>query len=306
MTEVLPDRDNRPRRPIVAALLSLALPGLGQLYNGEVNKGLWLFLAYVVIGVPGVAVATLYAPTFLMLPLLCLSVVLTLGLWIGGAADAGRRAARLRTFVRRDWQVSGFYALALLAGQVFFFALLAGPMRQHMVQPFSIPSSSMEPGVLRGDSIFADKRYNCPECKTSVARGDIGIFVYPDNRTQYYIKRVIGLPGDRISINGRDVAVNGKSLSRGETSVGDKIVSTEKFGAKKWRAQWRSGSAAAAFEATVPPGHVFMLGDNRDLTTDSRNFGAVPLSDLVGKARQVWMSLDNGRVRWERLGMVLK
>ena len=77
MTAISPSPDDiHPRRPIVAALLSLALPGLGQLYNGEVNKALWLFLGFVLIGAPGETIAALYVPAALMLPLLVLCVLL--------------------------------------------------------------------------------------------------------------------------------------------------------------------------------------------------------------------------------------
>jgi hypothetical protein len=75
---------------------------------------------------------------------------------------------------RREWQVSGLYVLLLLAGNVFILMLIAD-VRQRMVQAFNIPSASMQPGILRGDWLFADKRYNCPGCKTRVATGDLGI-----------------------------------------------------------------------------------------------------------------------------------
>src|SRR5437763_455176 len=90
--------DIHPRRPLVAALLSLALPGLGQLYNGDINKALWLFLAYVLISVPGVTIAALYVPSVLMLPLLLMSILLTLGVWLGTIIDAWREAARRQIY----------------------------------------------------------------------------------------------------------------------------------------------------------------------------------------------------------------
>jgi signal peptidase I len=71
--------DIHPRVPSVAALLSLALPGLGQLYNGDINQAFWLFLGFLLIGIPGVTLAVLYVPSILMLPMLVMSVLLTLG-----------------------------------------------------------------------------------------------------------------------------------------------------------------------------------------------------------------------------------
>ena len=298
--------DIQPRRPLIAALLSLALPGLGQLYNGEVNKGLWLFLAFVLTGSPAATVAALYVPSGLMLPLLVLMMLATLTLWIGGIAQACRRARGLQVYTRREWQVSGFYALLLLAGLVLIVTLSRNMMRDHMVQSFSIPSRSMEPGILPGDILFADKRYNCPNCKIRVATGDIGIFVYPNDRTQNYIKRVIGLPGDHVSLHGHDLQVNGKSLIVGERLSGDKAIVTEQSGTHQWEVQWNARAESPDMEVTVPQGQIFLLGDNRDQSSDSRQFGPVPLSDLVGKARQIWFSRGLDGVRWGRLGMVVQ
>jgi len=297
-------RDGVRWRPVAAALLSAALPGLGQLYNGELNRGLWFFLGFALVGIPGVVFATLYAPSALMAPLAVATAILTLAVWLGAIFDAWRNA-RDTTQPRRDWQVSGLYALLFLAGNASLYLGLAGGMRAHLVQSFVIPQSSMAPGILRGDYLFVDKRYNCPECKGRVARGDVGVFVYPDDRTLYYIKRVIGLPGDHVVIKGRELFVNGERLSGEETSEGDRIFVVEQSGGRKWRVEWSKESSAEA-DYTVPPAEIFVLGDNRDASKDSRSFGYVPLADLTGKARQIWFSSGESGVRWSRIGRVVE
>ena len=183
-----------------------------------------------------------------------------------------------------------------------------------------------------GDMIWADKRYNCPGCQQGVHRGDIAIFAYPNDRSVRYIKRVIGLPGDHIQLKDRQVWINGQALQGAAVAV-PSVADTmqESIGERHWQAQWAEpqGTPSAALSAaghaattpplnrtptppqkelqlTVPVGQVFVLGDNRLMSTDSRNFGTVPMQDIFGRARQVWFSSSPQGVRWERLGQVLE
>jgi signal peptidase I len=305
MTNLTSPQNFAPRRPLVAALLSIALPGLGQIYNGEINKGLWLFLGFALAGVAGGVFATLYAPSALMAPLLVLAGLATLGIWLGSILDAWREAKRAEPAPRRDWQVSGLYALLFLLGNAaLYFGLVSG-VNAHLVRTFTTPGASMTPSLLGGDYFLVDMRYNCPLCKEHVARGDVGVFVYPDDRTFYYVKRVIGLPGDRIALRGRELLVNGERLSGAEASDGDRIVVAEQSGERRWRVEWKKDKNPSDAEWVVPPAAVFVLGDNRDETKDSRSFGFVPLADLVGKARQIWFSKGPAGVRWERIGKTI-
>jgi signal peptidase I len=177
----------------------------------------------------------------------------------------------------------------------------------------------MAPGILMGDFLIADKRYNCPGCKHAVKRGDIAIFVYPNDRTLNYIKRIVGLPGDKVRIKGRELFLNGQSLKRSERvetnsqGLGVKggpdtgVEITEGIEGREWRVFWASNDKVdEEIEMTVPAGHVLVLGDQRALSKDSRTFGTVPLQDVVGRARQLWFSFGTGGVRWERLGQVLQ
>ena len=312
-----------PRQPMVAAVASLVLPGFGQFYNGDLNRAIWLFLSFALLCIPGVALIALYLPDRLMLPTLLLGLGVTLGVWAYAVWDAWRAARRKVDTTAKAWQMSGVYALVFVLCDLLALPLLTQYVRQHQVEPFRIPSHSMEPSVRQGDVIWADKRYNCPGCQQGVHRGDIAIFAYPNDRSLRYIKRVIGLPGDHIQIKDRQVWIDGQALQRPSTLTPQGTV-TEGMGERHWQVQW-VGAAADAMPATnvapldrvrtaavtelqftVPDGQVFVLGDNRLSSVDSRNFGTVPMQDILGRARQVWFSSDSQGVRWGRLGQVLE
>ncbi len=177
----------------------------------------WLFtIAFTLCSIPLVALVALYLPAALTLPLLLLSVGVSLSIWIYGVINAWKAARRQRNYILQNWQLPGVYVLISLTAVLFILPGMTQFIRGHQLESFRIPSASMEPSVMNGDFLFADKRYNCPLCRQSVQRGDIAIFVYPNNRTRYYIKRIIGLPGDRIRIAAQQVFVNGQSLMDGE------------------------------------------------------------------------------------------
>ena len=249
MTAISPSPDDiHPRRPIVAALLSLALPGLGQLYNGEVNKALWLFLGFVLIGAPGETIAALYVPAALMLPLLVLCVLLTFGVWLYAIADAWRSAKNRQIYTRREWQVSGLYALLFITGNAAILSLFVDTVRPHQVEPFRIPSASMEPSILKATFSSPTSATTAPIAKAAWGRATSEIFVYPNDRTTYYIKRVIGLPGDHVTIKGHEVAVNGKSLTRENPSTAS----------GSWLGSSRASVAGACNGTKTPPARMSM------------------------------------------------
>lgn len=299
---------DQPRKAGFAVLMSMVLPGFGQLYNGQPNKAIYVFLAFVLLLIPGLALVAVYLPAGWVVPVGALATLATVALWVYGMADAWRNARRLAEYTPRPWQLGGTYALVFLACNGLALPLAISYVQSHVVASYHIPSTSMEPSVRMGDVLFADKRYNCPGCQVAVQRGDVAIFTYPNNRTQNYIKRIVALPGDRVQIQGRQVRVNGTLLTQQETPTDHGWLVTEQWQGRNWQVQWdKAASPVPEVDIQVPPGHAFVLGDNRSTSQDTRQFGTVPLPDIVGKALQIWWSRshDDG-VRWDRLGMVVR
>ncbi|MGB1009108.1 MAG: signal peptidase I [Thiolinea sp.] len=292
------------RKPLLASVMSLILPGFGQLYNGQLNKGILLFITFILCSLAVPAVVALYLPAVLTLPLVVMSLIVSITIWVYSVVQAWRSAKHQKAYAVRNWQQPATYIGGFLIAMIIL-SVATQYVRGHLLESFVIPSSSMEPSILKGDVLFADKRYNCPGCKHHAQRGDTAIFVYPNNRSLYYIKRIIGLPGDQIRIVGQTVYVNGKPLAQQKKADGESYMVTEQLGETSYQVRWDKGGKAEMASLTVQPGTVFVLGDNRSATKDSRQFGAVPLMDVVGKVRQVWFSKGEAGIRWKRLGQTI-
>jgi len=208
-----------PRRPWLAAFFSTVLPGFGQFYAGDANRALGVFLAFVLLSLPLIVIVALILPFSLTAPAVALATLATIGVWIFGIFDAWKLARRNDPFVPAAWHTRTVsLTVFLLAGFVLAPSIVIY-VKDNLVRSFSIPSGSMKPTLMPGDIIFADMSYNCTSCMSSVKRGDVAIFVYPDNRTQHYVKRIVGLPGDSIEINNGTLRINGDVIREGLTET---------------------------------------------------------------------------------------
>jgi signal peptidase I len=211
--------------------------------------------------------------------------------------------------------------------------LIALVIRTFLFQPFNIPSGSMMATLLVGDYLFVSKysygysHYSIPFSPplfsgrifgSEPARGDIVVFRYPKDESLDYIKRVIGLPGDRIQMKDgllyiNDVAVKRERLSdySGEDPCDPNSDATVRI--KRWKETMPNGVAYETLDCvdngfydntnvyTVPAGHFFMMGDNRDNSTDSRVLSAVgyvPFENIVGRAQMIFFSIAEGEHAW--------
>lgn len=222
------------------------------------------------------------------------------------------------------------------SGSFFPVIALVFFLRSFLFEPFKIPSTSMVPTLQVGDLILVNKYtygIRLPIINKKIVemnnpqRGDVMVFKYPVDTSVDYIKRVVGIPGDKITYKNKRLTVNGKELSykslpdyldeetlryaqqflESLNGVEHRILNYEQApsfvsGTDDFRYKDRCVYNAEGFTCSVPAGHYFMLGDNRDNSRDSRYWGFVPDENIVGKAFFVWMNLSNFPSNLKRIG----
>jgi signal peptidase I len=211
------------------------------------------------------------------------------------------------------------------ARSFFPIILLVLVIRSFIAEPFRIPSSSMVPTLHVGDFILVNKfayGIRLPVLHSKVLdtgepeRGDVLVFRYPkkpkdkDKPDVDYIKRVVGLPGDRVGYFDKTVYLNGEPVGQDVLAADDQelpdYIQTrfEHLGEKGHYIVVDNDKRPLEGEMVVPEGHYFVMGDNRDNSNDSRYWGTVPEENLVGKAFLIWMSWDwnAGGIVWNRIG----
>ena len=192
------------------------------------------------------------------------------------------------------------------AEAILMALILALFIRTFIVQAFKIPSGSMIPTLAIGDHILVNKLsygVRLPFLEKYLidfgapARGDVIVFIYPEDRSKDFIKRVVGVAGDNVEVRSKKVFINGQAVEDSyahfegyDPQLGG-TVNCDNYGPK-----------------VVPEGHVFVMGDNRDRSYDSRFWGYVNLSEVRGKAFLIYWSWDgiDRWVRWERLGNLIR
>lgn len=204
-----------------------------------------------------------------------------------------------------------------------FPILLVLTVRWALIEPFVIPSGSMIPNLLVYDHVVVNKlsyglhvpfsnkwlfQWGQPE------RGDIAVFKYPENPDVYYIKRLIGVPGDTITSVGGRITLNGQVLNlvQAEATESGFDYFTETIGDRTHLIRFFENRTAETVTFTVPENEYFFMGDNRDQSSDSRIWGAVKNEYLVGRASLIWLSCENtlptmkfvcdpSQIRWNRI-----
>jgi signal peptidase I len=304
-----------PRSRGVAFVLSLVVPGMGHVYLGQWRRALIWACAPSVLLMAFCAV-TMLVPLRGAFAWLVPSLVLVSGLaWLGTAVDVWL-VPRARFRRTEWWKLPMFWA-----GSVAFSVTAAFVVRTFLVQAFKIPAGSMQPTLMVQDHVFVDMR----AFHAAPRRGQLAVFTFPERANQEYVKRIVALPGDLLSVSGGHPIINGWPVPHcrvgraqlpelhsesNEVAVGE--VELEFLGGQAFlifREDGREGGEQGPW--LVPPGEVFVLGDNRNNSFDSRFWShgqgaGVPLGKLIGQPLFVWLAFNrDGSVNWSRYAAAL-
>ncbi|MEZ5821529.1 MAG: signal peptidase I [Xanthobacteraceae bacterium] len=235
-----------------------------------------------------------------------------------------RHAEKVPVWKSGIFAVLAFAVIALAISLPLLF-------RAYLFQPFGVPAGSMVPTLLVGDFFFAAKYAYAPIWGAVPARGDVVVFRSPRDNVTVFVKRVAGLPDDRIQMKQGILHINGVAVTRertpnfvGEDPCGERAAAT---GTRRWRETLDNGVSYETLDCvdvgfldntsvyTVPEGRIFVLGDNRDNSTDSRlpsSLGYVPIENVIGRAGMIFFSRKPGKrgqpgdMRWGRIGMLVR
>ncbi len=266
--------EKKKRRPIVAAILSSLAPGLGQLYNGQVIKGIIFLLSLILLPIIMFRIGLHYSYYGLAIILLIFMFFL---LFIIG--EAFFTAIKKKEFILKSYNKWYIYLLIILL--INSIVLIPTNFLTNKVLGFSaykMPTGSMEPTLRIGDYLVADLKYFK---KNELQRGNLIIFKYPEDPAKIFIKRIIALEGEKIEIKSKQAYINDVPLPEGyKVHLDNKVYpGIDNFG-----------------PVIVPSDHCFVLGDNRDNTMDSRHWGSLPLRNIKGKPLYIYWARDITRI----------
>ena len=297
--------------------MSLLSPGVGHVYCGRIVTGIILFSTWMLLPFCLIALALVPATWVALIVLLIVPMLVWLLVWIGGAWRAIRHAKRLGDdYELRDYNRPIVYSLLVFLGLTFGLGSLLA-CRRVVVEVFYIPTSSMQPTFLPQDRVLVEK---LSVLKRHPMRGDLIVFRRPDHEVGYWIKRVIGLPGDEVRIEDGEVWINDEPLRKEALGKDDVDLAALGLANTKWQENMvfnetsdtgryviiekptsvTKDHPSRRHSMTVPKRCVYVLGDNRNQSRDSRQTGAIPFGDIVGYAKYRLLPAST----WNRLGPV--
>jgi len=258
----------KKRFPIVSGILSLLMPGLGQIYNGHIKKGIFLFIWIILL-----ALLMGLTSSFGFIPfILILGVALVVNLSI--IAEAVISSIKLKEVELKRYNRWYCYMTFGILGVIIVNIAALSAREIYGSWIFSIPTDSMSSTISKGDIIVVNPSYYK---SNKLNRCDIAVFMALDDNNKIYNKRVIGLPGEVLEIKNEIVYINDQPLLEPYKLLKDKVEKYEDFMQYKGRIE-------------IPKNMFFVLGDNRHHSYDSRYWGFVPIENLRGKVLYICFS----------------
>jgi signal peptidase I len=268
--------------PWVAALLSVLTPGLGHLYIGQAARGIFFFALIVVADTLLISAMMGVLARFWMF---AVSIALLLGVWLYILIDATLRASRMTERPQRPYNKTWVYPAAFAAAWVITAVPLLYATQAKSsghLRYFRAVAASMAPTLRAGEYFLADATYYQSH---QPSRGEVAVYIHPKQSDMPVIKRIVAVEGDRVAIKGGRAIVNGMAMAEPYVDAGP-----------------AEGINANMPETRVPAGHVFVLGDNRAISVDSRDtvaHGPVPTDKLIGRVTDIAFSHSLTRMgRW--------
>lgn len=278
----------------LAGLLSFLTSGLGQVYCGRLKRGIvfsviTLLLAFILIH-SVLFVAHLPHLFFLvvMLHLIIISLLIDLFIIVDAIILANKYKDNYQPKSYNKWYV---YLIVILIAELILSPVLKS-YRKNVIQSCIMPSESMAPTILKGDFIFVDATaYRSKSPK----QGDVIVFASPEHRKEF-TKRVIGIPGDTVEIKNKQVFINWQHLDESyiihtdDKILHESLIPRDNYG-----------------PIIITGGHLFVLGDNRDNSFDSRILGPIGMNQVKGRVIKIYFSWNSEhlRIRWERIGLTV-
>jgi signal peptidase I len=280
----------KKRRPFAAALLSIISPGLGQIYNVQLKKGVIFYLVSTLSGI--MIVATSLATSFYGgVALLIITILIYLYILADAIVIAVKsREARLKRYNR--WYYYLLFFMVAAGISLAYSAYMAPKI--YSIKAYSISTGGMMPTLLKGDHIITELN---PYKKEQTQRGDIIVFKYPEDPERDFIKRIIGIGGDKIQSIDKVIYINGAPIDEPYTIYSDEQI---KPGGIEPRDNFGP--------FVIPDDKLFVLGDNRDGSYDSRYWGYVGTDAVISKAIYIYWSWDDetGPDRLDRIGKIIE
>lgn len=291
-----------------AVFLSLGLPGLGELYVGAQRSAALTLILWHVMLVFSVALVFLALPG----PLIALPFLVGIITWIVIAVRAARAAARApQPYPPQAYDRWYWYGLAILFSLLVWQPTLLRYIKSHWVQAFQFPSTAMEPTILPGDFLFASKRPS-----RALYRNDLVLYESPTVTGTVVLKRIVGIAGDTLAMKDGVLVLNGVPVAEPFTR---RLYASYRADTALEGRRWQLRHLVIADPRTyhpdvrnwgpivVPPDSVFILGDNRDESYDSRFWGALGVDRIRGRPLAIYFSKSRDpnaglSIRWSRIG----